>query len=165
MMTATQMTSTHADCQGSPFNRQGNPFKGTARKSGAVGASALLAAVALLVAGVAMVGCSAEGGNEPEVPVRPVFEVTGLSAGMETVAGQDVAYLDAAVRNVGAVDGRSFRLTVNLKRQGVIVDEASAAWGGLLRPGEETTLRLRFAKVTAHDAYDEVDYAFSGETP
>ena len=125
----------------------------------------LFFAAALRVAAIGMVGCAAEGGNEPDLPVRPVFEVTDLSAGMDTVAGQEVAYLDAALRNVGAVDGRSFRLTVNLNRQGVIVDEASEAWSGLLRPGDETTLRLRFAKVTGHDAYDEVDYAFSGETP
>lgn len=117
----------------------------------------------VVVGGVA--GCSAAGVNDPDLPVRPAFDVAGRSAGMETVAGKDVAYIDFTVRNVGGVDGRSFRLTVNLKRQGVTLDEASEAWSGLLRPGEETVLRLRFAKVTAHDAYDEVDYAFSGETP
>lgn len=109
-----------------------------------------------------MSGCVVGSGEEPglDLPKIPRFEVMSMSPGAERLAGQDVQFIDFAVKNTGEVEAKSFRLTANLLKESEIVDEASEAWVGLLRPDQETTLRLRFLKITSHDAYDTVDYTF-----
>lgn len=117
---------------------------------------------ALMVLSALISGCVVGSEEEPDLdlPKVPRFEVMSMSPGTERLAGQDVQFIDFAVKNTGEVEAKSFRLTANLLKGSQIVDEASEAWAGLLRPDQETTLRLRFLKITSHDAYDAVDYTF-----
>lgn len=121
----------------------------------------LLVHVGVFLGTLMLSGCVV-GSEETDLklPEVPRFEVTGMSPGTERLAGQDVQFIDFSVKNTGEVEAKSFRLTANLLKGSEIIDEASEAWAGLLRPDQETTLRLRFLKIASHDAYDAVDYSF-----